>query len=73
MSKGRLSSYEDSCGDYKSIMLDTAERSYSEKRLKQARPEYSFRGNIGNPKSFDGFIIEAESCVTHAPPMCIVP
>ena len=52
-------------GDYKGIMLDTAERSYSEKRLKQARLEYSFLGSIGKPKSFDRFIIEAESCVTH--------
>jgi hypothetical protein len=58
MSKGRPSSYEDSCGDYKGIMLDTVGRSYSEKRLKQARLEYSLLGSIGKQKSFDRFIIE---------------
>lgn len=52
-------------GDYKGIMLDTAERSYSEKRLKQARLEYSLLGSIGKPKSFDRFIIQAEACATH--------
>ena len=52
-------------GDYKGIMLDTAERSYSEKRLKQARLEYRLLGNIGKPKSFDRFRIQAASCLTH--------
>ncbi|MDO5476670.1 MAG: alpha/beta hydrolase [Eubacteriales bacterium] len=52
-------------GDYKGIMLDTAERSYSEKRLKQARLEYRLLGSIGGPKSFDRFRIQAASCVTH--------
>lgn len=52
-------------GDYKGIMLDTALRSYSEKGLKKARLTYSLLGNIGKPKSFDRFIIQAASCVTH--------
>ena len=52
-------------GDYKGIMLDTAERSYSEKRLKKARRMYRFLGNVGKPKSFDRFLIQAQSCVTH--------
>ena len=52
-------------GDYRGIMLDTAERSYSEKRLKQARLEYKLLGNVGKPKSFDRFLIQAASCVTH--------
>ena len=51
--------------DYKGIMLDTAERSYSEKRLKQARLECRLIGNIGKPKSFERFRIQAESCLTH--------
>lgn len=51
--------------DYKGIMLDTAERSYSEKRLKQAMLEYRLLGSIGKPKSFDRFRIQAASCVTH--------
>lgn len=52
-------------GDYKGIMLDTAERSYSEKRLKKARFTYRILGSFGKPKSFDRFIIQAQSCVTH--------
>ena len=52
-------------GDYKGIMLDTAERSYSEKRLKTARREYRLLGNFGKPKSFDRFLTQAESCITH--------
>ena len=51
--------------DYKGIMLDTAERSYSEKRLKQARLEYRLPGSIGKPKSFERFQIQAEACVMH--------
>ena len=51
--------------DYRGIMLDTAERSYSEKRLRQARLEYKLLGSAGKPKSFDRFLTQAESCVTH--------
>ena len=50
-------------GDYKGIMLDTAERSYAKKRLKRA--EYRLLGNIGKPKSFERFRIQAMSCMTH--------
>ncbi len=52
-------------GDYKGIMLDTAERSYSPKRLRSARIAYRLMGNYGKPISFDRFIIQAESCLTH--------
>ncbi len=52
-------------GDYRGILLDTAERSYSEKRLKQARLEYGLLGNFGKPGSFERFLTQAESCVTH--------
>ena len=52
-------------GDYKGIMTDTAERSYSPKRLRTARLEYGLLGNFGKPKSFRRFMIQAESCVTH--------
>ncbi len=52
-------------GDYRGIMLDTAERSYSPKRLRGARLGYALLGNFGKPKSFDRFLIQAESCVTH--------
>lgn len=52
-------------GDYRAIMLDTAERSYSEKRLKAVRIEYRMLGSLGKPKSFERFLTQAESCVTH--------
>ena len=52
-------------GDYKGIMLDTAERSYSEKKLRQARLSYRLLGSLGKPRSFDRFLIQAESCLTH--------
>ena len=52
-------------GEYKSIMLDTAERSYSEKRIRQSRAVYRLLGSFGKPKSFERFIIQAKSCVTH--------
>ena len=52
-------------GDYRGIMLDTAERSYSEKRIRQARLTYRLLGNLGKPKSFERFLIQAASCVTH--------
>jgi pimeloyl-ACP methyl ester carboxylesterase len=52
-------------GDYRGIMLDTAERSYSAKRIRQARITYGLLGNFGKPGSFDRFLTQAESCVTH--------
>ena len=52
-------------GDYKGIMVDTAEKCYSEKRLRWERPFYSLLSNIGKPKSFKRFLIQARSCLTH--------
>lgn len=52
-------------GDYKGIMLDTAEKSYSPKRLRFSKMEYGLLGNFGKPKSFERFIIQAESCLSH--------
>lgn len=52
-------------GDYRGIMLDTAERSYSAKRLRQSRLVYSLIGSVGKPKSFDRFRIQAKSCLAH--------
>ena len=52
-------------GDYRGIMLDTAERSYSEKRLKKLRLEYKLLGSMGKPKSFERFIIQADACAMH--------
>ena len=52
-------------GDYQGIMLDTAERSYSPKRVRQARLTYRLLGSVGKPESFERFLIEARSCVSH--------
>ena len=52
-------------GDYRGIMLDTAEKSYTPKRAKKARAAYAVLGNLGKPRSFDRFLIQAESCLTH--------
>ena len=52
-------------GDYRGIMLDTAERSYSEKRLRQTRLEYRLLGSVGKPRSFDRFLTQAASCLSH--------
>ena len=52
-------------GDYKALMMDTAERSYTPKRAKKSQKMYRVIGNLGKPKSFDRFIIQARSCLTH--------
>lgn len=53
------------CGDYKSLMIDTAEKSYSEKYLKKNRWVYPLMGNVGKPKSFERFLIMAQACMEH--------
>lgn len=52
-------------GDYKSIMADTAEKSYTEKYLEKSRFMFAVFGNIGKPKSFERFLVMADACVTH--------
>lgn len=51
--------------DYKSLIIDTAEKSYSEKRLKKYRLLYPVLGRIGKPKDFSRFLIQAKSCIRH--------
>lgn len=51
--------------DYKGILLDTAERSYTEAYLRRSRAMYTLLGSFGKPKSFERFRIQAESCLTH--------
>ena len=52
-------------GDYRGILIDTAERSYSLRYLNKVRPSFGLLGNFGKPKSFERFVIQAESCLTH--------
>lgn len=51
--------------DYKTLMMDTAEKSYSEKYLKKHRFLYSILGRVGKPKDFSRFLIQANSCISH--------
>ena len=51
--------------NYKDLLIDTAEKSYSEKYLKKYRRFYPFIGRIGKPKSFKRFLIQAASCLDH--------
>ena len=51
--------------DYKSIFIDTAEKSYSEKRLKKYRLLYPILSKAGKPKSLDRFLIQANACIHH--------
>ncbi len=52
-------------GNYKALMIDTAEKSYSEKFLKKYRMLYPLLGMVGRPKKVSRFLIEATSCIGH--------
>lgn len=52
-------------GNYKDLMTDTAEKSYSDSYLKKYRWFYPLLGRIGKPKSFNRFLIQADSCIQH--------
>lgn len=51
--------------DYKRLMIDTAEKSYSEKYLKKTRFLYPVLCRIGRPKDFGRFLIQANACMRH--------
>ncbi len=50
---------------YKDLMIDTAEKSYSEHYLKKYRLLYPVIGRIKKPKDFKRFLIQATSCIKH--------
>ena len=52
-------------GNYKELMIDTAEKSYSESCLKKYRRIYPLIGRIGKPQNFKRFLIQAASCISH--------
>lgn len=51
--------------DYKGIIIDTAEKSYSEKAIKKYRLLYPIITRVGKPKDFNRFIIQAKACIKH--------
>lgn len=52
-------------GDYKRLIIDTMEHSYSERYLKTHRFLYPILSRVGKPKDFTRFLIQAESCIHH--------
>lgn len=52
-------------GDYRGILLDSAQRSYSTKRIRSACFTSELLGRFGRPKGFERFVIQAESCLSH--------
>lgn len=51
--------------DYKRLMIDIAEKSYSKTYLKKYRHLYLLLGHLGKPKDFSRFLIQATSCMEH--------
>lgn len=48
-------------GDQRGLMIDTAERAYSQKYLKMFRKFYPIIGMIGKSRSYDRFFINAKA------------
>lgn len=51
--------------DYKSLFIDTVEKSYSEKYLKKHRIQYPLLTSVGKPEDFGRFLIQAKACLNH--------
>jgi len=51
--------------DYKGIMIDTAEKSYTGNYLEKNRKVYKLLGKLDKKATYERFIIEAESCLKH--------
>lgn len=52
-------------GRYRDLIIDTAEKSYSEKYIKKYRLLYPIISRIGRPKDFNRFLIQANACLHH--------
>lgn len=51
--------------DYKALIIDTMEKTFTEKHLRKYRPLYPIISRIGKPRSFTRFLIQAEACMGH--------
>ena len=51
-------------GDHKSIMIDIAEKAYSEKFLKKYRMLYPILGHVGEPRNYDRLFINANAILS---------
>ena len=57
---GHWCRYAEAC-DHKSLMIDTAEKSYSEALLRKYRKLYPIIGRIGKPKNYRRFLVNARA------------
>ncbi len=53
-------------GDYGALMRDTMRKTYTPRYLRRYWIMMPFLGLIGRPKSFQRFLIQADSCMNHA-------
>ena len=51
--------------DYSSLFIDAAEKLYTERRLKKYRLLFPLLSNVGKPKDFSRFVIQAGACISH--------
>ena len=51
--------------DYKNLMIDTTEKTYTEGKLKKYRLLYPILTRFGKPKTFERLIIQANACLRH--------
>ncbi|TYQ17941.1 UNVERIFIED_CONTAM: pimeloyl-ACP methyl ester carboxylesterase [Acetivibrio alkalicellulosi] len=51
--------------DYKGLVIDSMEKTYSENKVKKYRPFYPIISKIGRPKSLTRFIIQGRACLNH--------
>jgi len=52
-------------GNHKALMVDTAEKMYTEAYMRKNRWMFGIIGNFGKPKSYDRFYTMADACRTH--------
>ncbi|MBO7702975.1 MAG: alpha/beta hydrolase [Solobacterium sp.] len=52
-------------GNYRDLMIDTAEHSYTERYLSRMRRLYPILTRVGKPASFKRFLIEADAILHH--------
>lgn len=48
-------------GDHKNLLIDTAEKGYTEGYLKKYRKMYPILGMVGKPKNYDRFLVNARA------------
>ena len=51
--------------NYQLLVIDTMEKTFTDKQLKRYRPFYPIIGRIGKPESFTRFLIQASACPQH--------